>query len=42
LVTTKLDLLEENISAESVELKKEDLREIEDTASMITIQGALS
>jgi aryl-alcohol dehydrogenase-like predicted oxidoreductase len=38
--TTKLHRLEENIGALSVELSAEDLREIEEAASQITIQGA--
>jgi aryl-alcohol dehydrogenase-like predicted oxidoreductase len=38
--TTKLRRLEENIGALSVELTPEDLREIEDAASKIEVQGA--
>jgi aryl-alcohol dehydrogenase-like predicted oxidoreductase len=38
--TTKLHRLDENIGAVSVELTPEDLREIESTASKITVQGA--
>jgi aryl-alcohol dehydrogenase-like predicted oxidoreductase len=38
--TTKLHRLEENIGAAAVELTPEDLREIESSASKITIQGA--
>ena len=38
--TTKLPRLHENIGAASVELKPEDLREIEGAASKITVQGA--
>jgi aryl-alcohol dehydrogenase-like predicted oxidoreductase len=38
--TTKLNRLEENIGAVTVELTSRDLREIEDAASMITLQGA--
>jgi aryl-alcohol dehydrogenase-like predicted oxidoreductase len=38
--TTKLSRLEENIGAASVELTTEDLREIENAMSKITIQGA--
>jgi aryl-alcohol dehydrogenase-like predicted oxidoreductase len=38
--TTKLHRLEENIEAVSIELTPEDLREIEDTASKINVQGA--
>ena len=37
--TTKLDRLDENIGAVSVELTPDDLREIEDAASKITVQG---
>jgi aryl-alcohol dehydrogenase-like predicted oxidoreductase len=37
--TTKLHRLEENIGAASVELTAEDLREIDSTASQITVQG---
>jgi aryl-alcohol dehydrogenase-like predicted oxidoreductase len=38
--TTKLNRLEENIGAASVELNADDLREINDAASEITVQGA--
>jgi len=38
--TTKLSRLEENIAAEAVELTSDDLREIEDAASRITVAGA--
>ena len=38
--TTKLQRLEENIAASSVELTADDLREIESAASKITVQGA--
>ncbi|HEV2689258.1 MAG TPA: aldo/keto reductase [Bryobacteraceae bacterium] len=38
--TTKLHRLEENIGAVSVELTPEDLRDIENAASKITVQGA--
>jgi aryl-alcohol dehydrogenase-like predicted oxidoreductase len=38
--TTKLQRLEENIGAAEIELTQEDLREIEDAASKITVQGA--
>jgi aryl-alcohol dehydrogenase-like predicted oxidoreductase len=38
--TTKLDRLEENIGALSVELTPGDLRDIEGAASRITVQGA--
>jgi aryl-alcohol dehydrogenase-like predicted oxidoreductase len=38
--TTKLNRLEENIGAIDVELTADDLREIEEAASKITIQGA--
>jgi aryl-alcohol dehydrogenase-like predicted oxidoreductase len=38
--TRKLARLEENIGAASVELTSDDLREIEDVASRITVQGA--
>jgi aryl-alcohol dehydrogenase-like predicted oxidoreductase len=37
--TTKLERLEENIGAASVELTKDDLREIESAASKVTVQG---
>src|SRR5271165_706269 len=38
--TTKLDRLEENIGAVSIELTPDDLRDIDETASKITVQGA--
>src|SRR5436189_101987 len=38
--TTKLKRLEENIGAAEIELTADDLRDIEDTASKITVQGA--
>jgi aryl-alcohol dehydrogenase-like predicted oxidoreductase len=38
--TTKLNRLEENIRALSVQLTPDDLREIENAASKITVQGA--
>jgi aryl-alcohol dehydrogenase-like predicted oxidoreductase len=38
--TTKLARLDENIGALSVELTPADLREIDETASQITVQGA--
>ena len=38
--TTKAQRLEENIGAVAVELTSDDLREIDDAASMITVQGA--
>src|ERR1700726_3665018 len=38
--TTKLHRLEENIGAVSVELTPDDLRDIDTTASKITVQGA--
>jgi aryl-alcohol dehydrogenase-like predicted oxidoreductase len=38
--TAKLHRLEENIGAVSVELTPDDLRDIEDAASKITVQGA--
>jgi aryl-alcohol dehydrogenase-like predicted oxidoreductase len=38
--TTKLHRLEENLGAAGVELTAEDLREIDDAASKITVQGA--
>ena len=38
--TTKLNRLEENLGAVEVELTTEDLRQIEDAASKITVQGA--
>jgi len=38
--TTKLHRLEENIGAAAVALTSEDLREIENAASKIAVQGA--
>lgn len=38
--TTKLHRLEENVAAEQIALTAEDLREIDDAASGITVQGA--
>jgi aryl-alcohol dehydrogenase-like predicted oxidoreductase len=38
--TTKLQRLEENVGAVEVELTRDDLREIESTASQIEVQGA--
>jgi aryl-alcohol dehydrogenase-like predicted oxidoreductase len=38
--TTKLKRLDENIGAASLELTPDDLRDIEDAASAITVQGA--
>jgi aryl-alcohol dehydrogenase-like predicted oxidoreductase len=38
--TRKLDRLEENLGSVSVVLTAEDLREIEDAASRIKVQGA--
>ena len=38
--TTKLHRLEENIGAAAIELTQDDLREIENAASKITVQGA--
>jgi aryl-alcohol dehydrogenase-like predicted oxidoreductase len=38
--TRKLERLEENIGAVAVDLSSDDLREIESTASKITVQGA--
>jgi aryl-alcohol dehydrogenase-like predicted oxidoreductase len=38
--TTKLNRLEENIGALSIELSRDDLREIESAAAKITVQGA--
>ena len=38
--TTKLDRLEENLGAASVELTSEDLREINDAAAKVEVQGA--
>jgi aryl-alcohol dehydrogenase-like predicted oxidoreductase len=40
LGTTKLHRLEENIGAAAIELTPDDLRDIENAASKITIQGA--
>ncbi|MHC0062535.1 hypothetical protein ACWATR_06350 [Nostoc sp. UIC 10890] len=40
LSTTKLHRLDENIRAVSVELTPDDLRDIDDAASKITVQGA--
>jgi len=37
--TTKLSRLEENLHAASLELTPEDLSDLEDAASRITIQG---
>jgi aryl-alcohol dehydrogenase-like predicted oxidoreductase len=37
--TTKLHRLEENLGAAGVELTADDLRDIEDAASQITLQG---
>ena len=37
---TKLHRLEENLGAAAIELTPDDLREIEEAASKITIQGA--
>jgi len=37
--TTKLDRLEENIAAASIELSAEDLQRIEEAASQITVEG---
>jgi aryl-alcohol dehydrogenase-like predicted oxidoreductase len=37
--TTKLNRLEENIGAASIQLTPEDLREIDDAASKITVEG---
>ena len=37
--TTKLHRLEENIGAVAVALTADDLREIDDAASKITVQG---
>jgi aryl-alcohol dehydrogenase-like predicted oxidoreductase len=37
--TRKVDRLEENVSSASIELTPNDLREIEDAASRITVQG---
>src|SRR5437667_9589205 len=38
--TTKLHRLEENIGAASIDLTSDDLRDIESTASKITVRGA--
>ena len=38
--TTKLHRLEENLGATEIRLKQEDLRQIEEAASKITVQGA--
>jgi len=38
--TTKLHRLEENVAAASVELNRDDLRDVESAASRITVQGA--
>jgi aryl-alcohol dehydrogenase-like predicted oxidoreductase len=38
--TTKLHRLEENLAAAAVELTEDDLRDIENAASQITVQGA--
>src|SRR5437773_3342634 len=38
--TTKLHRLDENIGALSIELTRDDLRDIDDAASKITVQGA--
>jgi aryl-alcohol dehydrogenase-like predicted oxidoreductase len=38
--TTKLNRLEENIGAVSVELTSDDLREIDSAAAKIEVQGA--
>jgi aryl-alcohol dehydrogenase-like predicted oxidoreductase len=38
--TTKLNRLEENIRAAAIELTPDDLRDIDDAASTITVQGA--
>ena len=38
--TTKLHRLEENVGAAEVELTAEDLREIHDAVSKITVEGA--
>jgi aryl-alcohol dehydrogenase-like predicted oxidoreductase len=38
--TTKLSRLKENIGATAVELTSDDLRELENTASQITVEGA--
>ena len=38
--TRRLERLEENIGGSNVELTADDLREIEDAASLITVQGS--
>jgi aryl-alcohol dehydrogenase-like predicted oxidoreductase len=38
--TTKLHRLKENVAAASIELREEDLREMESATSQITVQGA--
>ncbi len=38
--TTKLHRLEENIGATTIEMRPDDLRDIESAASQITVQGA--
>ena len=38
--TTKLHRLQENIGAVSIELTRDDLREIDEAASKITVQWA--
>jgi len=38
--TTKLQRLEENIGATAIRLTAQDLREIDDAASKISVQGA--
>jgi aryl-alcohol dehydrogenase-like predicted oxidoreductase len=38
--TRRLERLEENLGAADVEVTADDLREIEDAASKITVQGA--
>jgi aryl-alcohol dehydrogenase-like predicted oxidoreductase len=38
--TTKLHRLEENLGAADIELTEDDLREIEEAAAKITVQGA--
>jgi aryl-alcohol dehydrogenase-like predicted oxidoreductase len=38
--TTKLHRLEDNLGAADAELTADDLREIEDTASKITLKGS--
>jgi aryl-alcohol dehydrogenase-like predicted oxidoreductase len=38
--TTKLNRLEENVGAVAVELTPDDLGDIEDAASKVTVQGA--